>query len=321
VTDTAPPPRIAVVYNPAKVDVARLRTIVAEEEAGGRCAATLWLETASDDDGRQAATDAAAAHPSCVVAVGGDGTVRVVAERLAGTGIPLAVAALGTGNLLARALGLPINDLPAAIESALTGAVRAIDVGQAALRRADGSVDAHAFLVMAGMGLDARMAAGTNLRLKKRIGWLAYAEPIGRSVIGDADFAVHYRIDGGRRHSARAHTVIVGNCGTLTGSVLLIPDARPDDGILDTVILRPRGPGDWVHIGVRLILARFLHRTAAGKAVRRVTPRPYALRYGRARRVDVAFNAPQQLELDGDAFGSVVAARISIRPGALQLIS
>jgi diacylglycerol kinase (ATP) len=309
-----------VVYNPAKVDLAQLTALLDEAEADGRCEPPLWFETAADDDGRQAAADAAAAAPSCVLAVGGDGTVRVVAEQLAGTAIPLAVGALGTGNLLARALRLPLNDLAAAVESALTGAARAIDLGRAALRRPDGSVSSHAFLVMAGIGLDARMAADTSPRLKKHVGWLAYADPISRSIVQDGDFALHYRVDGGRRRSTRAHTVIVGNCGTLTGGVLLIPDARPDDGILDTVMLRPSGARGWAQIGIRLLLARFLHRTAPGRLVRRFTRRPYALRYGRARRITVAFSSAQEVELDGDGFGAIMAAKITVEPGALQLI-
>ncbi|WP_344776780.1 diacylglycerol/lipid kinase family protein [Gryllotalpicola kribbensis] len=214
---------MAVVYNPTKVDVGRLRLLLGEAESTAGFEAASWFETASSDEGRQAVADAEATRPSFVLVVGGDGTVRTVAEQLAGSGISLAVAAAGTGNLLVRALGLPVDDLPAAVKSAFGGGVHEIDVGHATLQHANGTVTSHAFLVMAGIGLDARMAAGTNPRLKKHLGWLAYADPIGRSVIANADLAIHYRLDGGRRHSTRAHTVIVGNCGTLTGGILLIP--------------------------------------------------------------------------------------------------
>lgn len=312
---------MAVVYNPTKVDVGRLRRLLGEAESAAGFEAAVWFETASGDEGRQAAVDAAATRPSFVLVVGGDGTVRTVAEQLAGSRVSLAVAAAGTGNLLARALGLPVDDLPAAVKSAFGGGVHEIDVGHATLQHTNGTVTSHAFLVMAGIGLDARMAAGTNPRLKKHLGWLAYADPIGRSVIANADFAIHYRLDGGRRHSTRAHTVIVGNCGTLTGGILLIPDARPDDGTLDTVILRPRRKGAWLQIGIRLALSRFLHRTTTGRLLRQLVRQPFALRYGRARRSNVAFNTPQEVELDGDSFGAITSASITIRPGALQLIS
>ncbi len=308
------------VYNPAKVDVARLRALVAAAETRAQYDPALWFETAPEDDGARAAIDAAAERPAVILVAGGDGTVRAVAEQVAESRIPLAVVAAGTGNLLARALGLPLNDLPAAVASAFTGTARPLDVGRVTLQHADGSVASHAFLVMAGIGLDARMAAGTNPRLKKRLGWLAYADPIGRSVIANSDFAVHYRLDDGRRHSTRAHTVIVGNCGTLTGGLLLIPEARPDDGILDTVILRPRGAGGWMQIGLRLGFARFLHRTATGKLLRQLIRQPYALRYSRARQISVTFNSAQEVELDGDSFGAITGAKITVRPGALRLI-
>lgn len=303
-----------------KADVPRLRALVAGAEQRAQWDAALWFETAAGDDGAQAAADAVASRPSVVIVAGGDGTVRVVAQRLAETGIPLAVAASGTGNLLARALRLPLGDLATAVDYAFSGTPHAIDVGRAALRRADGSVDEHSFLVMAGIGLDASMAAGTSPRLKKHLGWLAYADPIGRSVVAGADFAVHYRLDGGRRHSTRAHTMIVGNCGMLAGGVLLIPDARPDDGILDTVMLRPRGAGGWAQIGVRLAFARFLHRTTAGALLRRVIRQPYGMRFSRARQISVRFNVPQEVELDGDSFGAITAAKITVKPRALQLI-
>ena len=60
---------------------------------------------------------------------------------------------------------------------------------------------------------------------KKHLGWLAYVTPIARSVIVNRLFHLDYRVDQNRVRSSRAHTVIVGNCGTLTGNMLLIPSA------------------------------------------------------------------------------------------------
>jgi diacylglycerol kinase family enzyme len=310
-----------VVWNPAKLNLSGLRdAVVAEELETGRDP-SLWFPTAREDDGAQAVRDAVSAHPDALLVAGGDGTVRTAAQQLAGTGIPFAVAAAGTGNLFARALRLPIGDLPAAVRAAFTGAARPIDLGQATLHRPDGTRGTHGFLVMAGIGLDARMATDTNAYLKKRLGWLAYADPVGRSVIANVKFAMHYRLDGGRRHSTRAHTVIVGNCGTLTGGILLIPDARPDDGVLDTVILRPRGVGGWIQIGLRLAFARFLNHTATGNLLRRLIRLPYALRFAQARHIVVAFNTPQAVELDGDGFGTITGADVTIQPAALRLLT
>lgn len=129
-----------------------------------------------------------------VIVAGGDGTVGAVAETVHGTSTRLAIVPAGTGNLLARNLGLPITDLERCVAAAFAGAERKIDVAQAELERADGTREQRTFLVMAGIGLDARMALATNAGLKKRLGWLAYTDPIARSVLGNKQFAMHYRI-------------------------------------------------------------------------------------------------------------------------------
>lgn len=110
----SPAPHAAVVYHPLKVPVRRLRAVVAEHEAANGWARTRWHETAGDDSGRAAAESALAHRPAVVLVAGGDGTVRAVAEVMQATGIPIALIPLGTGNLLARDIGAPLNDSPPA---------------------------------------------------------------------------------------------------------------------------------------------------------------------------------------------------------------
>ncbi len=211
------PPRqrtAAVVINPVKTDPARLRTLVDAEASRNGWAPTRWFETAADDDGRAAAREAAESKPDVVLVAGGDGTLRVVAEELRGTGVPVALLPSGTGNLFARNLGLTRNDVDSAVHDAFTGADRPIDVGLAELTDVDGSTTTHAFLVMAGVGLDASMAADTNAWVKKRFGWVAYSDPIARSIVGNRQIPVRYDIDGAPTRTMHAHTIIVGNCGT-----------------------------------------------------------------------------------------------------------
>jgi diacylglycerol kinase family enzyme len=172
---------------------------------------------------------------------------------------------------------------------------------------------------MAGIGLDASMAADTNSKLKKRLGWLAYTDPITRSVIGNKQFSLHYRLDSARARSLRAHTVIVGNCGTLTANILLLPDAVVDDGLLDIVLLRPKSLGGWARVGSRLALGGLLHRSKAGRLVLQGTPQLRALQYAQSRLIEVRFNRPENVELDGDAFGPISAARIAVVPAALSV--
>lgn len=304
--------------NPTKIDVDRLRlAIAAEEEAHGWMPST-WFETTSEDPGQLATRAALASDPALVIVAGGDGTIRAVAEELHSAEIPMALIAAGTGNLLARNLGL-MTDIETSVRTAFDGDLRTIDVGLVELEHPDHSISTHALLVMSGVGLDAKMATDTSAALKQRIGWLAYAHPISRSILRNEQFLLRYRVDGGRERSVRTHTVIVGNCGTLTGGMVLLPDARPDDGLLDVVLLRPRGFWQWLRVGLRLGVAGILHRSRAGRVILRATPDLRMLQYVQARKLTARFDRPQGIELDGDSFGDVTAVTITLRPRGLRV--
>ncbi|MGV8977135.1 MAG: diacylglycerol/lipid kinase family protein [Cellulomonas sp.] len=120
---------VAFVANPSKPDVAMLRTEILAAVADGRMPEMLWLETTVAEPGAAQARQAVEAGADVVVALGGDGTVRAVAAGLVGTGVPMGLLPLGTGNLLARNLDLPLGNPLAALEIALTGIDRTIDVG------------------------------------------------------------------------------------------------------------------------------------------------------------------------------------------------
>ncbi|SED77090.1 Diacylglycerol kinase family enzyme [Ruania alba] len=304
------------IVNPVKVDAVRLRSaVVAEEQAGG-WRRSVWLETSADDPGQEVARTALAHDPTVIIVAGGDGTVRAVAEVVHSSGTPVAVVPAGTGNLLARNLDL-MGSIETAVRTAFTGSAHPIDVGVAELTHRDGRVGTQVFLVMTGVGLDARMANDTNMVLKKRIGWLAYTEPISRSVLGNEQFEMHFRVGDAKERSVLAHTVIVGNCGTITAGILLLPDAQPDDGLLDVVLLRPKGFWQWFRVAARLGIGGLLHRTEGGRVVLRAAPDLRAMQYVRDRTLTARFDRAQHIQLDGDSFGLVSAVTITLRPGAL----
>jgi len=305
--------RAAIVYNPIKVDLALLRACVqtAEETAGWQ--STLWLETSEEDPGQKVTRQALDEGADVVMAAGGDGTVRAVAEALEGSGVPIALLPSGTGNLLARNLELTLDNLDESVSTAFTGRDREIDLGVVEIEREDRSRERMVFLVMAGLGLDAQMIANTDPGLKKRVGWLAYVDAIAKSLRDRQRISLRYQIDGQSSRSARVHTVMVGNCGSLPGNILLLPDAAVDDGLFDIVALRPEGFFGWVQIWVKIVWENgVLRRSQVGRKIISLQKEVRTLRYLRGAEVKLRLEKPEEFELDGDAFGKAIALRASV---------
>ncbi len=173
---------------------------------------------------------------------------------LAESDVPLGLLPGGTGNLLARNLDIP-QRLDEALEVALSGATRRIDVGD---------IGDRCFVVMAGMGLDAAMVQDAPKAVKKRFGWAAYVVS-GAKHLTDRRMRVDLRLDDGKRSKrVLARTIVVGNVGTLQGGIPLLLDAEPDDGVLDIAVVAPRGLGEWVSVAVRVITRRRQRRPSAG---------------------------------------------------------
>jgi YegS/Rv2252/BmrU family lipid kinase len=247
--------------------------------------------TTPDDNGAGAARAAVESGADLVVACGGDGTVNAVAEALSGTGVVLGVLPLGTGNLVAGQLGIP-GRLDDAISVLLHGSDRRIDLG---------AVGDRVFVGMAGLGLDAAMIADASERLKARVGWPAYVPSILRH-LRDRGERVTLRVDGRRVRHRRVRALIIGNVGRLHGGIDLIPQAAPDDGVLDVVVLEPYGRlAGWLEVLVRLLTRR---------------DGPHISRY-RGRRIDVRVRRAVPLELDGDTYRTANVLSAHVKPGAL----
>lgn len=235
--------RAAVIMNPTKRDAKQLRATVEAICRQEGWQDPLWLETTVDDPGGGQTREALEAGVDVVIAAGGDGTVRVVAEQLAGTDVALGLLPLGTGNLLARNLDVTVDRHEWAIRTALWGQNRRIDVGLAKLDGGTGEPGgtgdpAHVFLVLAGIGFDATVMAGTRSDLKQIVGWWAYLEA-GMRNLGGPRTKVELRLDDGEPMSRKIRTVLGGNCARLPGGIDLMPDAKIDDGILDVMAVSP----------------------------------------------------------------------------------
>src|SRR5919202_7038179 len=299
------PPWAVVVANPTKFTDADGEVQWLEErsvELGW--ARPVWLETTVDDPGVGQTRVGVRAGAHAVLAYGGDGTVRAVASALTDTGVPLGLLPAGTGNLLARNLAVPFTDLDAALAVALTGPERRIDVGSAQIDVSgeDQPPRTETFLVMAGLGFDAEVMATVGHRLKQRVGWWAYVVAGARRLRG-RQTKVMLQLDDDEPVRRRLRSVIVGNCGELTGGVRLMPEAKIDDGRLDVVVVAPRGVVGWMTVtGAVLSRSRFGHPV---------------VEHFTCRRIEVRAEKPLHVQLDGDPAGMARVLRAEVQPGAL----
>lgn len=317
-TDPGSPRRAAVVYNPVKVDIDELKASVSLAEAESGWGESMWFETTEKDPGGGQTLEALEQGADVVMAAGGDGTVRAVAESLRGSGIPIGLLPSGTGNLLARNLNLTLTDIPDSIITALTGQDRPIDLGVLEARHEDGSKSSRVFLVMAGLGLDAKMIVNTDDDLKKRVGWVAYVDAIRKSLRDTNRLRIRYRLDDEPQRVLTAHTVLIGNCGSLPANILLLPEASVDDGLFDIIALRPEGLIGWVQVWIKIVWENgVLRRTQAGRKLMGDHKPVRALRYLKGKQIVLRLERPQEFELDGDAFGEAIAIKATVDPGAL----
>jgi diacylglycerol kinase (ATP) len=178
---------------------------------------------------------------------GGDGTVRRCIDTIVGEGahVDLGILPAGTANLLASALGIPMN-VRDAVDVALHGDPRPIDIGV---------MNDEAFAVMAGTGFDALMIRDASNGAKHRLGRLSYVRA-GIRHIGTSGTEVKITIDDRAWFKGRAGCVLVGNVGTILGGIEVFPDARCDDGVLDIGVLTAQSRAEWLRVGARAVRGR-----------------------------------------------------------------
>lgn len=255
----------AFVINPSKPQAEQRKQHIQEFCEAKHLTQVEYIGTQLDKDGRACALEALEHGADVVVAVGGDGTVRTVASALSGTGHALGIIPIGTGNLFARNMGIPVDDIDAALTVATSHGSRLVDVGRLTLLDDEAADHGHAFLIIAGIGFDAVMIDDTDPELKKNISWLAYfvsgvknlfaPKYKGDVTITSADGSTH------TTHGLTFRTFMAGNCGQIP-VFSLMPDAVYDDGILDYEIIDTSGG----LIGWANLFGDVLHQTITGKA-------------------------------------------------------
>ncbi|HEV2638528.1 MAG TPA: diacylglycerol kinase family protein [Actinocrinis sp.] len=338
--------RVALVVNRAETGPAQIealyRTAAAACVDAGWPAPELLLADETDP-GAAAAGQALRDGADLVVACGGDVTVSAVAEALTEAGadaritaeaqarpgngeqpageveywhedgptdragaLPnaaLGIVPLGIGNLLAASLGVP-GGLDEAVNTLITGVDRRIDLG--VVRSVDHEQrEARVLVGLAGLGFDAAVLADVSAGLRRRIGWPAYLVPIARH-LGDRGVTVTFELDGRTVRHRAVRTALIGNVGRVRGGLDLLPDSAPDDGLLDVVVLAPRGRIlGWPAVVRELISSRSRNTDDV-------------IRY-RAGHIVARTRRPVAQEVDGEVLGSGVCLDVRVLHLALAV--
>ena len=246
---------------------------------------------------REAAPDA-----DLLVAVGGDGTVNEVVNGIAGLDVELALIPRGTGGDFVRTFGIP-RKLDRAVEVALRGRTRAIDLGRGRYRSWAGEDEDSYFANIASAGMSGAIAKRTNETSKALGGKVSYAWATVAVFSRWRSDEVRVRVDG-TEQAGRMHDVIVANGRYLGGGMKMVPEAEPDDGLLDVLLI-----GDLTKRDLLLTMPK----TYRGKHL----PHPKATVL-RGTTVEIDAPEPLPVELDGEQPGTTPVC-FEIVPRALRL--
>jgi diacylglycerol kinase (ATP) len=251
------------------------------------------FETAYPGHARELAHAAAVSHARIVV-IGGDGTISEAIGGIIGTDVELAIVSMGTGNDLARSLGIPFNNLEAALAVACSGKPKPIDVGR--------DVDGH-FATSLGLGFPTVVVEERN-----QIRWLkgsaAFFFAVYRGIRRMHPVRLQLELDD-QSLELDCTTILVQNTPYCGGGFMIAPEAAVDDGLLDVVILKPIGALDLMLNFPKVYRGRHLFHPSFS--------------VHRCRRVRVQSAEPLRKTFDGDIYGTAPVEAEAL-PQALKVI-
>ena len=239
-----------------------------------------------------------------VVVAGGDGTVHLAIQEVAGTGIPLGIIPMGTGNDFAATLGLRELDIAAAAETIADGTTRRIDLAR--VTRDDGTT--RYFGSVLASGFDSKVNDRANaMRWPRGGSRYNIAILVEFLTLAGIPYEVDIELADGIRERVAGDLVMatVGNGRSYGGGIPICPDADPADGLLDVVLVRPAG---------RLRLLRLLPRVYAGT---HATVPEVSMRLARSVRLSAAGVTAYA---DGDEIGALPLT-IDVVPGSLTVFA
>jgi diacylglycerol kinase (ATP) len=252
---------------------------------------------------RELARHAVDEGATLVVAVGGDGTVNEVASGIVGIGgVELAVIPRGTGVDFVRTFGIPTK-LDGAVEVALRGRTREVDAGRVGYRAWSGEAAEGWFFNAAGVGISGAIAKRTNESSKALGGKLSYLSSTLAVFVRWQNTEVQVSVDDASR-SGRMHEVVIANGRYLGGGMMMCPEASPDDGLFDVLLIGDLTKRDLVQTMPKIYRGKHL-------------PHPKA-ELLRGAVVSVESEEPLPIQLDGEQPGTT-PARFELVPRALRV--
>ena len=294
--------RALLITNPAAARTQQRAVAVVMQTLAAAGWSAEVLATGGPGDARRLAEYGVAQGVDVVAVFGGDGTTMQAAAGLVGTEVALGVIPGGTGNLLAGNLRIPASPARAA-RALVAGRPRPFDLGR--MERAQGP---QYFAVACGAGYDARVMAATLSEHKRRWGMAAYVATTLR-LIGNIRSATHIITIDGVEYDANAAMVLVANCGeVIPPFVKLRSGIRPDDGLLDVVVMRANSFGQSVRAVWDLLRDA---PTADGVET--------FVGYARGREIRVVTEPVEPVQLDGEA-GGETPFTVNVVPGTIRIM-
>ncbi len=294
---------IVVLVNPAARGGRTLRLldpVLRRLRAGGRPVSVVVGTSAADALGR--AREAVAAGPAALVAFGGDGLVHLAVQAVAGTAVPLGIVPAGTGNDIADALGIPRKDPLAAADIVTSGDCRMID---AARLGTGGNRPDEWFAGVLACGFDSRVNERANA-MTRPPGMAKYLVALARELRSFTPIPFRITLDG-EAAEREAMLVAVANTRSYGAGMRVCPDARPDDGLLDVLVLGAVPKGEFLRTFPRVYRGSHTGHPA-------VTLR-------RARRVEIeALDGDVVAYADGERAGPAPLT-CAVEPGALRVLA
>jgi phosphoglycolate phosphatase len=254
-----------------------------------------YIETSKTVTAKQIAQNEVKEGTKHIIVCGGDGTVMEVLEVLLHTDVALGIIPLGTGNLLAKNLSLPL-DIEEATNVAFFGNHRQIDVGK---------VNEIYFSIITGMGLDAKIMGETKREMKDKWGVFAYVVTTIKSL---RYRSTKYKVtlDKKKEFTVKAKTILASNMGKIMNGIEVVPSADPQSGSLRLGIIKPQTAKSWINL--------FSH-AFFGK----IENSPHYDVYEAKHIKILSLNGKREFQADGNHFPATDTLEIEIYPKSLQV--